>query len=448
MTVKVDIAEFQARKKAQTSTILEELAKFQGCEIPTEDEYVRELIQLVIRTVPQDEWDKKFTPATCAHLGLSVKAKRNKKATPIPVDYEEKDIAEDEPAPKLETSEADSDDDIIPDDFDCEENYVPYHIEQILDKRAKNQLLVPEIQRNAVWPKAKKELFIVSCFKKVPIDPLTFFQEPGKDEFELGDGLQRVSTLEEFVRGEILFLSKTFAELSDKLQKRFMQRILKVDECKVERKHWPLIFRMKNNGGVPLNEHEGRRAFYITRSPYVKMIDTITSPNSQTGDTFLELFGGNNRFKGFGAVLRAKYLAENPGDYKAPMKTALDNYCEELLANPPKTSEINKERKKLDLIFQALKEKLSSQAFRFKGSRTNNLGLVDAMVYGGLLFQEAGITDVEDLGEALKDLRSRLITSKVVSANLKDDTSKAKSVIERLAATEKRVENIIRKVAE
>ena len=63
----------------------------------------------------------------------------------------------------------------------------------------KINIKIPMFQRNLVWSKDQKKLFIDSVKKGFPIGTLLFFNQKNENTYSLIDGLQRSSTIADFV---------------------------------------------------------------------------------------------------------------------------------------------------------------------------------------------------------------------------------------------------------
>jgi len=102
-------------------------------------------------------------------------------------------------------------------------NIIPRTIGQLVDMLEYNEILVPKFQRLPnLWDLKKKSRFIESLMLSLPI-PLFFFDEGderGKKIWRVIDGLQRMSTLEQFIlgnklEGNSLFGKKEFFKLEN-----------------------------------------------------------------------------------------------------------------------------------------------------------------------------------------------------------------------------------------
>ena len=143
--------------------------------------------------------------------------------------------------------------------------------------------LDPDFQRSrGIWTPAKKSLLIESLLLRIPLP--TFYVAEIEDDAALGedrwavvDGIQRLSTIAEFVAPKAIQLEpfrlthleyleseegKTFEDLSQALRLRILESQF---TCQVIRKSTPEpvqlnIFARINTGGVPLSAQELRHA--------------------------------------------------------------------------------------------------------------------------------------------------------------------------------------------
>lgn len=137
--------------------------------------------------------------------------------------------------------------------------------------------IVPDYQRKSgIWDKSKKSLLIESILMGIPL-PLFYFAANKEGGLSIVDGLQRLSTIMEFLNNKsslskVEYLkdlkNKKFNELSENEKSRIEDYQI---HCHVMEADTPEdvkldIFKRINDGGTPLNKYEIRNALYSGRS--------------------------------------------------------------------------------------------------------------------------------------------------------------------------------------
>lgn len=128
--------------------------------------------------------------------------------------------------------------------------------------------LSPEFQRNMVWDIQRKSLLIESLMLKIPI-PAFYFQEDQEGDKLVIDGLQRLSTIYSYMKGEfklkgLQYLKNyndfCYSELPRKYRTRIeeTQMAVNVLDSKCHELVKFDVFRRVNTGGIPLNSQEIR----------------------------------------------------------------------------------------------------------------------------------------------------------------------------------------------
>lgn len=146
-------------------------------------------------------------------------------------------------------------------------------------------LLDPDFQRNAgIWTDQNQSRLIESLMLRIPI-PAFYFDGTNNDKWLVVDGLQRLTSINRFVREKSLrltgleFLIEYEDLLFDELPRALQRNILEADIV------WYLImpgtpddvkftvFRRINTGGLPLSSQEIRHA--LNRGPVTEALKTM-----------------------------------------------------------------------------------------------------------------------------------------------------------------------------
>ncbi|QVQ50932.1 DUF262 domain-containing protein [Spiractinospora alimapuensis] len=139
--------------------------------------------------------------------------------------------------------------------------------------------LAPDFQRRQVWKVTQKSRLIESVLLQIPL-PAFYFAEDADGMLRVVDGLQRLSTINSYVRGGetdgfalkgLEYLNEEghrFAELSAPWQRRInnAQIVVHVIDPTTPREVTYDIFKRINTGGTPLNAQEIRHCMSQTRS--------------------------------------------------------------------------------------------------------------------------------------------------------------------------------------
>ena len=142
----------------------------------------------------------------------------------------------------------------------------------------------PEFQRDIVWNNSDQTRFIDSLIKQLPIPSLCFSYDPQQQKWLVIDGLQRISTIIRFLKGDDWNLAKiddvesniagisAAAIKNDENLKQFYQRVenstipITVLRCNYkDKKHLSYlftIFHRLNSTGLKLNNQEIRNCIY------------------------------------------------------------------------------------------------------------------------------------------------------------------------------------------
>lgn len=156
-------------------------------------------------------------------------------------------------------------------------------------------LFIPKYQRQFVWQHEMKCKFIESLFLGVPITPLLAFTIDESGNMEIIDGVQRLSTIDEFVNGE-LKLSEIkildnlngykFTDLHPSRQRKFNSLSIRmfVFSDNADEGIRADIYNRVNSTGVKLTEAEIRKGIFLGNEFYSFILECVNLPE------FIELF--------------------------------------------------------------------------------------------------------------------------------------------------------------
>ena len=206
-------------------------------------------------------------------------------------------------------------------------------------------VLNPDFQRNEVWDMKKRSQLIESLMLKIPL-PMFYVQSDEDGILTVVDGLQRLSTIRDFVLGEdylnmkkddgtrreelrgmgfklkgLEFWSdyegKQFYQLPPKLQNRILEAQVQVTVIhpttpEVVRRN---IFKRINTGGIQLNSQEIRNAIYA--GPATNLLNELSNIGS-----FNKVMGNSvNRLRMQDKELILRFLSFLIRDYKEYTRT-------------------------------------------------------------------------------------------------------------------------------
>lgn len=207
--------------------------------------------------------------------------------------------------------------------------------------------LNPDFQRNKVWKEIKrKSLLIESLMLRIPI-PAFYFYEDEESVLHVIDGLQRLSTINEFLNGKfklkgLQYLQETcdgkkFQDLDAKYVSRIYMTQLAVNviDARTPSQVKYDLFRRINTGGVPLNAQEIR--------------NSIAKPRVRQ---FLKRLANSNAF------LNATDRSVN--DMRMAAKELVLRFVAFYMAYNYKTGEINYQMSDLELFLDNAFEQLNS----------------------------------------------------------------------------------------
>ncbi|SNY87915.1 Protein of unknown function DUF262 [Nocardia amikacinitolerans] len=166
--------------------------------------------------------------------------------------------------------------------------------------------LAPDFQRNRVWKPRQKSRLIESLLLQIPL-PAFYFAEDEAGLLRVVDGLQRLSTIHDFVRklsfalDDLEYLDedgKKFDSLTPPLRRRLLntQIVVHVIDPSTPNDVKYNIFKRINTGGEPLNAMEIRHCMSRDRSrKLLKLCASNPSFHAATGGVLRDHVRMNDR---------------------------------------------------------------------------------------------------------------------------------------------------------
>lgn len=182
---------------------------------------------------------------------------------------------------------------------------VPLTIGQLIDKLQYEEVKIPEYQRKSgLWDPKRKSRFIESLMLRLPI-PLFYFDERELDVWWVVDGLQRVTTIKEFIidknfkLSNLEFLKKLNGLGWEDLERNYQRNInqsqitINLIQKGTPEKVKHNIFRRINQGSIELSSQELRTA--LLWGFRIDFLKDLVRGNSKAAKMFMKVT--DNRVK-------------------------------------------------------------------------------------------------------------------------------------------------------
>lgn len=208
-----------------------------------------------------------------------------------------------------------------------------FSISTLVDYLAEEAMVIPEYQRKYVWNRAQASRLIESLIIQCPI-PVIYLNQEQDEKLSVVDGNQRLMTIKTFVEGGFPLRGLTtypelegsyFQTLDPRFQRHILNRTLRCIVIKKET-HPQIkfdVFERLNTGSVRLNYQELRHGMF--HGPLIDLLDRLASSRAWKKVSKTK---SDTRMKGQETILRYIALADSHADYKKPMSTFLNNFCE------------------------------------------------------------------------------------------------------------------------
>jgi hypothetical protein len=222
-----------------------------------------------------------------------------------------------------------------------------------------NYNLNPEFQRRRRWNRQKQSRLIESFIMNVPVPPI-FFYEVKLYDYEVMDGLQRLTAIYEFYKDQLVLdgleewpelNGRRYSELPEQIKggidRRYLSSIIllyetaKNEEEAKELKQ--MVFERINSGGVELKPQESRNAIYngplnqlcidLSRNKYLCKMWDIPEPTEEEikDGKISDKLQNNDRYKEMydvELVLRFFAYRQRLDLQKGPLENYLNMYLE------------------------------------------------------------------------------------------------------------------------
>jgi len=278
-------------------------------------------------------------------------------------------------------------------DIDIRE--APHTVFELMRKYDQKKLIInPDFQRNLVWKLEQKSRFIESIILNFPIPPF-YVNQTREGKYIVVDGLQRTSTLHEFV--------------NDKFELKGLEALPKLNEydfselatlggdyqTRIEDKKLSLyvikpsvsiqvvydIFNRINTGGTMLNRQEVRNCIFIGKA--TELLKELSE--EEYFKKAIDNGISHTRMKDREAVLR--YLAFSIFDYKTDYHGDMSDFVEDAMReiNMMPDTEIEELKADFQRVMTLTFEFFGESNFRLSSKQTRgsriNIALLESVCY-------------------------------------------------------------------
>jgi uncharacterized protein with ParB-like and HNH nuclease domain len=220
-----------------------------------------------------------------------------------------------------------------------------FDVEGLIKRLDRGDIFVPDFQRNYVWRPDQASQFVESILLGLPIPGIILAldddaTEENKRKMYIVDGLQRLTTLRSFIKGEFpngkefrlikvqeSFLDKKFVDLSSGDQRTINDyfvhaTIIRQEKPDKDKSGIYFVFRRLNTNGTPLTPQEIRSAIY--QGKFDQLLQTLSESN-----IWDEIYRSQTkalRKAKEELILRFFALYFNLDEYKKPMEMFLNEF--------------------------------------------------------------------------------------------------------------------------
>lgn len=297
--------------------------------------------------------------------------------------------------------------------------------------------LTVEYQRKYVWDQAKASRLIESLLLNVPI-PVCYFAEDEDGSYEVIDGLQRLTTIDKYFRGDFALTGvsvlreldgKRFDELALKDQRRLENRTIRCIVITAE-SHPDIkfdVFERLNTGAASLSAQELRNCIY--RGTFNDELKDLA-----TDSRFTAILGsrGNQRMENEELVLRFFAVAEGILRYKPPLRQFLNSYMRVHRTQSPNEATIAQFLRTCDTVGHVF----GDSAFKVPGADGRYHRSVNKALFDGIMVSIyfADHADVREFKKPILAIRESLLRDPDFEASIGRATADRTRMFHRIGA--------------
>jgi uncharacterized protein with ParB-like and HNH nuclease domain len=318
---------------------------------------------------------------------------------------------------------------------------VDYTVDRLVDRLSKNNIVIPEFQRQYVWNIKEASRFVESLILGLPVPGIFFAQDKDTGQMLVIDGQQRLISLKKFYDerfGDQVFklkdvqsdlVGKTIGDLtsSDRLKlddSVIHATVIKQDAPDDDDSSIYMIFERLNTGGKKLVPQEIRACIY--HGSFNQMLNKLSNDH-----IWKEIYSADNkRLKSEELILRFFALRDEWNEYTKGLKSFLNRYMEKNRNIDDETQEKYSEIfcKSIRFVYDTI----GPTAFRI-GKNLN------AAIFDSVLVATSYLLDVKDSPETsvFKDGYEQLLKDTEYRKYVESSTSSELSIKKRISLAKK-----------
>jgi uncharacterized protein with ParB-like and HNH nuclease domain len=351
-------------------------------------------------------------------------------------EFEQQVLQDIEESKKIEDPR--DEDQVIPFKYSISSYGADYDVDGLVRRLQRDDIIVPDFQRQYVWTLTRASRFIESLLLGLPVPGIFLAVDPDTRQLLVIDGQQRLRTLRYFyeetfhtgvefaLKGEKNkgiqpeFEGKTYSTLLPEDRRRLDNSIIHATVIKQEDPQEDdsssiyYIFERLNTGGMSLQPQEIRASIF--QGEFYRLLKKLNQYSE-----WRDLYGPvNSRMKDQELILRFFALYYDLSEYKKPLVSFLNRYMHHNrnLQSQSETELVQLFTNTVDTIHHCL----GKRAFRPRGAL--NAPVYDAVMYGiAKRLQQGAIQDCDQLQIQYDSLMSNDEFKRLYNSGTTDETN-------------------------